>query len=102
EKLIQAGKMHISGLNMVEQAKMSGTWDALHQVEQLIIPPDLQEALVSYPSALKNFESFPKSTRRGILEWILNAKRPETRQKRIQETAELADQNIRANQYPRK
>lgn len=102
EKLIQAGKMQPSGMAMIEQAKNSGTWDALNEVEQLIIPPDLQEALQGFSKALENFESFPKSTRRGILEWILNAKRPETRQKRIRETAELAAQNIRANQYPRK
>jgi uncharacterized protein YdeI (YjbR/CyaY-like superfamily) len=37
--------------------------------------------------------------RRGILEWILTAKRPETRQKRIEETASQAAKNVRANQW---
>ncbi|MEM1097131.1 MAG: YdeI/OmpD-associated family protein, partial [Bacteroidota bacterium] len=40
--------------------------------------------------------------KRGILEWILNAKRAATRAKRIAETARLAQDNIRANQWPRR
>jgi uncharacterized protein YdeI (YjbR/CyaY-like superfamily) len=46
---------------------------------------------------MSNFEAFPRSTKRGILEWIKNAKKPETRLKRIQETAQKAALNIRAN-----
>jgi uncharacterized protein YdeI (YjbR/CyaY-like superfamily) len=37
--------------------------------------------------------------KRGILEWLLNAKKPETRRKRIEETVTLAARNLRANQY---
>jgi len=33
----------------------------------------------SYPSARKNFDAFPRSVKRGVLEWIANAKRPQTR-----------------------
>jgi len=47
--------------------------------------------------ALKNWESFSRSSNRGILEWILNAKRAETRQKRIIETVKLAEVNVKAN-----
>ncbi|MEM6337583.1 MAG: YdeI/OmpD-associated family protein, partial [Bacteroidota bacterium] len=53
------------------------------------------------PPARDEWEAFPRSTRRGILEWILNAKRPATRAKRIEETARLAQQGKRANQWPR-
>ena len=42
---------------------------------------------------------WPRSARRGILEWIVQAKRPETRVKRVAETARLAQENIRANQW---
>ncbi|TAE79644.1 MAG: hypothetical protein EAY81_11110, partial [Bacteroidetes bacterium] len=49
-----------------------------------------------------NFMAFPKSVKRGILEWILNAKKAETRLKRIEETAKLASENRRANQYVKK
>jgi hypothetical protein len=45
------------------------------------------------------FDAFPRSVKRGILEWIANAKRPEARAKRIAETARLAADNIRANQW---
>jgi uncharacterized protein YdeI (YjbR/CyaY-like superfamily) len=99
ERLLAAGKMAAAGLEMIRVAKETGTWDALNEVEALIIPSDLKAALEATPIALENFEAFPPSTRRGILEWIFNAKRPATRTKRIQETAKLAAQNIRANQY---
>lgn len=99
ERLQAANKMAPAGLDMVKLAKESGTWDALNEVEALIIPEDLGKALDTYPHARTYFEAFPPSTRRGILEWILNAKRPETRQKRIEETARLANEDVRANQY---
>ncbi|MGD1961364.1 MAG: YdeI/OmpD-associated family protein [Fulvivirga sp.] len=51
------------------------------------------------PGSPFNFDNFPKSVKRRILEWIYNAKRPETRHKRIDETVRLAAENIRANQY---
>jgi uncharacterized protein YdeI (YjbR/CyaY-like superfamily) len=40
-----------------------------------------------------------RSAKRGILEWISNAKKPETRAKRVDETARLAAENKRANQW---
>jgi uncharacterized protein YdeI (YjbR/CyaY-like superfamily) len=98
-RLLEAGLIAPAGLRMIELAKQTGTWDALNDVEETVIPADLRIALQANPPAETNFEAFPKSIRRGILEWILNAKRPETRQKRVDETATLAAQNIRANQY---
>ena len=98
-RLTAAGKMAAAGQAMVAEAKKRGTWDALNDVENLVIPDDLQIALEKVPKALEYFTAFPKSTRRSILEWILNAKKPETRAKRIEETARLAGENIRANQY---
>ncbi len=96
EKLLAANKMHASGLAMIELAKQTGTWTALDKVEQLDIPADLQVIFDSNPIAEGHFAGFPKSSKRGILEWILNAKRPETRQKRIEETVRLATLNKRA------
>jgi uncharacterized protein YdeI (YjbR/CyaY-like superfamily) len=101
-KLIKLGKMEKAGLEMVALAKKTGTWDALNEVEEIGIPEDLQKAFTKNKIAATNFEAFPKSTKKGILDWILNAKRPETRQKRIDETVNLAEKNIRANQYQRK
>lgn len=102
ERLTKQGLMMPAGQKMVDLAKQTGTWTALEVVDNLTIPPDLQKRFNKKKTAEKNFLAFPVSTRRGILEWILNAKRPETREKRIEETVTLAAQNIRANQYIKK
>ncbi len=102
DRLITKGLMLPAGLAKVEYAKQHGTWDALNEVTETIIPPDLMVAFEHNLSALEHWEKFSKSSRRGILEWILNAKTPETRAKRILETATLADQNVKANQYIKK
>lgn len=100
-RLETAGLLAPAGLAKIEAAQADGSWNALDGVENMDVPPDLTEALAQYTDAAANFEAFPRSVKRGILEWILNAKRPQTRQKRIEETARLAQDNIRANQWPR-
>ncbi|MEM8804503.1 MAG: YdeI/OmpD-associated family protein [Cyanobacteria bacterium P01_G01_bin.38] len=97
-KMLAAGLMQPAGLKKIEQAKQNGAWSFLDDVEALIVPGDLQAVLDSYPHAAEHFENFPRSTKRGILEWIKMAKREATRAKRIAETARLAEENIRANQ----
>ncbi len=99
ERLMEQGLMMPAGLAKVEAAKQDGSWNALDAIEALEVPPDLEQALTSYQAAKQNFVAFPKSVKRGILEWIASAKKPETRAKRIQETAQLAAENIRANQW---
>lgn len=99
ERLIAQGLMAPPGLAKIEAAKQDGSWTALDAVEALEIPLDLAEALAAYPSAAANFDSFPRSVKRGILEWIVNAKKPETRAQRVSETARLAEDNVRANQW---
>lgn len=98
-QLLEQGLMMPAGQRMIDLAIETGTWTALDEVEAVVIPDDLQAALQANPPAETNFMAFPKSAKRGILEWILNAKRPETRAKRITETATLAAQNKRANQF---
>jgi uncharacterized protein YdeI (YjbR/CyaY-like superfamily) len=100
-RLIAAGQMAPAGLAKIEAAKADGSWEKLDAVEDLTVPDDLAAELRKYPNATANFEAFPRSAKRGILEWIVQAKRPETRQKRIEETARLANENVRANQWPR-
>lgn len=99
ERLIAAGLMAPAGLTKVDAAKKDGSWNALDAVEALEIPSDLAKAFSKNEPARGHFEAFPKSVKRGILEWILNAKRPETRVKRIEETVAQAEKNIRANQW---
>ena len=63
---------------------------------------ELEKAFSKNKKAKDFFDAFPPSTKRGILEWIVNAKKEETRSRRIEETVRLAAQNIRANQYVKK
>jgi len=99
ERLLAEGSIAESGHEMIRLAKETGTWTALEDVDNLIVPPDLQKAFDANPTAFSFWQKFPPSTRRGILEWIFNAKREETRAKRIEETVEKAAEDIRANQY---
>lgn len=98
-KLLAANLIAPAGLAKIEAAYQDGSWSALDRVEALEIPPDLAAALAATPPAADYFAAFPRSVKRGILEWINNAKRPETRAKRITETATLAATNKRANQW---
>jgi uncharacterized protein YdeI (YjbR/CyaY-like superfamily) len=99
ERMIAAGLMMPAGAAKVAAAQQDGSWFALDAVENLEIPPDLAAALDAYAAARANFEAFPRSAKRGILEWISTAKTAATREKRIAETARLAEQNQRANQW---
>ena len=99
ERMIRAGLMREEGVHMIELAKTSGTWTALEDVQKNVIPDDLQAALDASARAKEYFMAFPPSSKRIILEWIQNAKKPETRQKRIEETVRLAAGNIKANHY---
>lgn len=99
ERMIAAGLMTPAGQAKVDAAKADGSWTALDAIENLEIPVDLAQALDGYADARTHFEAFPRSVKRGILEWIANAKTAPTRAKRVDETARLAQENRRANQW---
>ena len=102
EKLVAANRLHEAGLAKIEEAKQDGSWIKLDSVEALEIPSDLRKAFKSNLGSNSNFDAFPRSTKRAILEWIGNAKTEATRAKRVSETATLAAENIRANQWTKK
>ena len=99
EKLLAEGAIAEAGLAMIDEAKADGSWTKLDDIENLVIPDDLASAFAAHPPAAGYFDAFPRSVKRGILEWISNAKREGTRKKRIDETAQLAQRNERANQW---
>jgi uncharacterized protein YdeI (YjbR/CyaY-like superfamily) len=101
EALSASGLMMPAGQAAIDEAKANGSWDALDRSDNLELPAELVAGLAANTVAQRNFEAFPVSSRRIILEWIYSAKRPETRQKRIDETVRLATDNIRANHYRR-
>lgn len=99
ERLIAGGRMTPAGLAKIAAAQADGSWTLLDAVEALEVPPDLAAEFDKFADARANFDAFPRSARRGILEWIVQARRPETRATRIAETARLAQANVRANQW---
>lgn len=99
KKLIDAGLMTDAGLKVINDAKKSGRWNALDEVEKLTLPPDLKKAFAKNKIAFKNFSAFPRSIVKMLLDWVQSAKREETRAKRIAEIVSKASENIRANQW---
>lgn len=97
--LLKQGLMAKAGLESVEQAKSIGTWNALDKVEALELPQEMKDLLANNTIAKSNWEAFPRSAKRSILEWIYNAKTVRTQIARIEKTVNLAIQNIRVN-YP--
>lgn len=101
ERLVADGLMTRAGLAVVDVAKADGSWSRLDEVEDLVVPDDLGAAFRRHRGSRANWDAFPRFTKRAILEWIQSAKRPETRARRVEETAEKAARNERANQWAR-
>ena len=99
QKLSEAGLIAEAGWACIEQAKQNGSWEILDSVEDLVVPQDLGIELNSRPGAMAFFLSLSKSVRKAVLQWLVLAKRPETRQKRITEIAELASQKKKPKQF---
>jgi uncharacterized protein YdeI (YjbR/CyaY-like superfamily) len=99
EALEREGLMTEAGRRLVRAAQDDGSWTALDDVENLMVPADLAAALGAYVDARRHWDAFPRSVRRAVLEWIGQARRPATREKRVAETAALAAENKRANQW---
>jgi len=97
EKMIAEGLMQPAGQAFIDHAKEIKTWDSMDDPINTTIPDDLQQLFDKDAAALKNFEAFPKSSKRWIFQWIAAAKRPETRTERVNQTAELAALNLKAH-----
>ena len=96
ERLIAEGRMLPAGLAAIERATANGSWGILDSVERLEVPDDLAAALDAQPPAAANFAAFPPSARKMLLGWLVTARRPETRARRIEEIADAAARNQRA------
>jgi len=82
KRLIKEKKMQPSGLAVVALAKKTGMWDALNDVESLVLPKDLETALIKSKQK-ESWEALSRSNKRMYLETLLNSKKEETRQKNI-------------------
>lgn len=101
-RLSAAGLMRPRGAAIVAAAQRDGSWNRLDDVEDLVEPDELRAALDADPTARAAWDNFPRSAKRGILEWIVQAKRPETRTARVGTTVSEAHAGRRANQWPRR
>jgi uncharacterized protein YdeI (YjbR/CyaY-like superfamily) len=91
EQLIQDGLMTEHGLKKVEAAKRSGSWDSPVQKPKMDfeMPAEFAEALKNNPQAEAVFNNLAPSHQKQYLGWIVTAKRPETRAKRIAESIQM-------------
>ena len=97
--LMSLGLMKPSGQAAVDLAIQNGGWDEMNEVDELVIPEDLELALKNLGQALEYFQGFPESARRNILRWIASAKTDATRRKRIDLVASEASFNRRVNSH---
>jgi len=85
ERLIADGRMRAAGLAQVEAARADGRWEAAyHGQRAATVPPDLQAALDASPDAAAFFAGLRGANRYAILYRVQDAKRPETRARRIE------------------
>ena len=95
-----SGAMTPAGEAKIAAAKANGMWDFLNDVDALIDPPDLTQALADTGST-EFWAAQPRSIRRGTLEWIKTAKTPETRAKRIRDVTDSAARGLRPSPFRR-
>lgn len=99
QRLIDEGQMSQAGYLTIEIAKQNGSWIILDEVEELVIPKDLEKEFKKLKGSKDFYLSLSKSVRKAILQWLVMAKQPATRQKRIIEIAELASQKLKPKQF---
>jgi uncharacterized protein YdeI (YjbR/CyaY-like superfamily) len=95
EKLAEQGLLNEAGLRSIEMAKENGSWSLLEEVENLIVPPDLEEAFAGNPKAKEFYLSLSKSNKKIILTWLVFAKTIPTRRNRITEIIERGNQQLK-------
>ena len=101
-RLAAVGQMTPAGQALIDAAKADGPWTRLDAVDALQVPPDLAGALTAQAGAQVHWDAFPRSAKRGILEWIAGAKTASTLEKRVCEAATLAARRERANAWKKK
>jgi uncharacterized protein YdeI (YjbR/CyaY-like superfamily) len=98
-QLTRENLMEEAGFDSIATAKQNGTWSLMDDVENLIMPADLSIALKANEGSMAFFQRQTKSIKKGMLHWVVAAKRVETRKKRIAEIAQSAAKGIRPSQF---
>jgi uncharacterized protein YdeI (YjbR/CyaY-like superfamily) len=90
ERLLAAGRMHQSGEDEVQKARADGRWEAAYEGQASAeVPEDLRKALLANPPAQAMFETLTSANRYAILYRVGNAKKAETRARRIAQFVEM-------------
>jgi uncharacterized protein YdeI (YjbR/CyaY-like superfamily) len=84
-----------AGYEAIERAKQNGSWTILDEIEELLIPEDLEKAFETEPGSKDFFLSLSKSVRKLMLYKVVVAKQQETKQRRIREIIEFAAQKLK-------
>lgn len=90
QKLIASGCMDPSGMQAIKTSKANGLWNFMDDVDQLIVPLDLEQALLQKPEAHAFFTSINPSSKRFVLRWLKLTKTQKTRKSRILKLVELS------------
>ena len=90
ERLVAEGRMRPSGQALVDEAKRRGTWEQAAADRLETTPPDLEKALAADPAAQERWLAWTAGQRRQYVYWLLDAKRPETRARRVAEIVRRA------------
>ncbi len=98
-RLIGDRLMMPAGQRCIDLAKQNGSWSMLDEVEALVIPPDLNKAFDEHAGSKTFFKSLGKSVQKQMLQWLVYAKRRETRQSRITKIVEAAANGERLKLY---
>ncbi len=84
-ELTKQGRMKPAGVEQVERAKADGRWDAAYSSPANVeVPADLRKALDASPKAAEFFATLNKSNRFAIVYQLEDAKKPETRVRRLE------------------
>lgn len=96
ERIAAAGSMAPAGQRVLDAAVADGSWTLFDEVEDRIVPDDLEAAFAAHPGSRERWDTFTASQQKQALGWIVTAKRPATRQQRVDRTAALAAEGVPA------
>jgi len=97
ERLIAEGRMTEVGMAVIRAAQADGSWSMQDAAEALIEPAELAAALDASPEARRQWDGFPRSPRRALIWWVMSARRPETKARRVARIVDEAAEGRRAN-----
>lgn len=93
-KMIKEGKMTDAGLQLIKEAKKNGKWNLAYTTKKMYeMPEEMENALKQNKTAWDNFNNFAPSYRNNYIGWVITAKRPETKSKRIAEVVKRSALN---------